>query len=71
MKKIIRLTESDLHRIVKKSVNRILREMDEPYNEHEYSDEDFDEYGNRVDGPDFGEDMDDNFWYRFERQHGY
>jgi hypothetical protein len=56
---------------VKKSVNRILREMDEPYNEHEYSDEDFDEYGNRVDGPDFGEDMDDNFWYRFERQHGY
>ena len=26
MKKIIRLTESDLHRIVKESVNRILRE---------------------------------------------
>lgn len=26
MKKIIRLTESDLHRIIKNSVNRILRE---------------------------------------------
>lgn len=31
-KKLIRLTESDLHRIVKESVNRILRESDElPY----------------------------------------
>jgi hypothetical protein len=28
-KKLIRLTESDLHRIVKESVNRILNEMDE------------------------------------------
>jgi len=28
MKKLIRLTESDLHRIVKESVNRILMEMD-------------------------------------------
>ena len=28
-KKLIRLTESDLHRIVKQSVKRILREMDE------------------------------------------
>ena len=28
MKKIVRLTESDLHRIIKKSVNRILREND-------------------------------------------
>ena len=27
-KKLIRLTESDLHRIVKESVNKILREMD-------------------------------------------
>ena len=27
MKKVIRLTEGDLHRIVKHSVNRILREM--------------------------------------------
>jgi len=29
MKKIIRLTESDLHRLVKESVHKILREMDE------------------------------------------
>ncbi len=29
MKKTIRLTESDLHNIIKKSVNRIIREMDE------------------------------------------
>ena len=28
MKKVIRLTESDLHRIVKESVNRILNESD-------------------------------------------
>jgi len=28
MKKIIRLTESDLHRIIKESVKRILREED-------------------------------------------
>ena len=30
-KKLIRLTESDLHRIVKESVNRILKENDENY----------------------------------------
>lgn len=29
MKKLIRLTESDLHRIVKESVSRILREVGE------------------------------------------
>ena len=29
MKKIIRLTENDIHRIVKNSVNKILKEMDE------------------------------------------
>jgi hypothetical protein len=34
-KKLIRLTESDLHRIVKESVNRILRESE---NEFSYSD---------------------------------
>lgn len=31
MKKIIRLTESDLHRIVKESVQRILREINDDY----------------------------------------
>ena len=29
-KKLIRLTESDLHRIVKESVNRILKEAEDP-----------------------------------------
>ena len=28
MKKIVRLTESDLHRIIKESVNRIINESD-------------------------------------------
>lgn len=28
MKKIVRLTESDLHRIIKESVNRIIKESD-------------------------------------------
>lgn len=31
MKKIIRLTESDLHRIVKESVQRILKEVEDNY----------------------------------------
>ena len=36
-KKLIRLTESDLHRIVRMSVNRVLAEMDgkQPYNDDE------------------------------------
>lgn len=37
-KQIIRLTESDLHRIIKESVRRILREEDEP----EYTQADLD-----------------------------
>ena len=32
MKQIIKLTESDLHRIVKESVNKVLKEDFEPYN---------------------------------------
>ena len=28
MRKIVRLTESDLHRIIKESVNRIIKESD-------------------------------------------
>ena len=31
MKKIIRLTESDIHRIVKESVNRMLREEEDDF----------------------------------------
>ena len=44
-KKLIRLTESDLHRIVKKSVNEILKgtqEWDETQNPIEWSEEDED-----------------------------
>jgi hypothetical protein len=36
MKKLIRLTESDLHRIVKESVNRILREAKYDVNSDEW-----------------------------------
>ena len=43
MKKIFRLTEGDLHRIIKNSVKRIIRESDEYYDF--YSDED--NYGNQ------------------------
>ena len=60
MKKIIRLTESDLHRIVKRSTNRILREMEYGYDEipsfvirsisvngSDVSDEFFNEFGDK------------------------
>ena len=49
MKKIIRLTEGDLHRIVKKSVNRVLREMDDDWDEQEQ--EFYNEYGNQSQYP--------------------
>lgn len=45
MKKIIRLTENDLHNIIKKSVNRILREELGTYNgvnDEWYAEEDYD-----------------------------
>lgn len=45
MKKIIRLTESDLHRIIKESVKRILRE------------EDFGSIGGDMGGSDMGGDI--------------
>jgi hypothetical protein len=38
--KVIRLTESDLHRIVKETVNRILRENDADYVSSGYADKD-------------------------------
>ena len=40
-KKLIRLTESDLHRIIKESVNRIINEGNELYDEW-YEEEDYD-----------------------------
>jgi hypothetical protein len=45
MKRIIRLTESDLHRIIKESVKRILRE------------EDFGSIGGDMGGSDVGSDI--------------
>ena len=48
MKKILRLTEGDLHRIIKNSVKRIIRESDEYYDTSSddfYSEED--NYGNQ------------------------
>lgn len=41
MKKIVRLTESDLHRIVKESVKRTLKEYWQPYNYDLWDDNDF------------------------------
>jgi len=49
MKKIVRITEGDLHRIVKKSVNRIIREMDDDWDEDEH--EFYNEYGNQSQYP--------------------
>jgi hypothetical protein len=53
MKKIIRLTESDLHNIVKETVNRILRENDEDMNG---TDEEFNDFMKwaMTDGNDYG-----------------
>lgn len=41
MKKIVRLTEGDLHRIVKESVKRTLKEYWQPYNYDLWDDNDF------------------------------
>ena len=46
MKKRIRLTESDLHKIVKESVNRILRESE--YDDFEYDDTAYDRNGRKI-----------------------
>lgn len=76
MKKIIRLTESDLHKIVKESVHRILKEgvpdpsdfLDQDPFYDNYFDEDGNEYdyeGNPIDDDDF----DDEAYY--SRHGGY
>ena len=55
-KRIIRLTESDLHRIVKESVNRILKENDYDDDEMHGTDEEFDAFMRwaMTDGNDYG-----------------
>ena len=66
MKKLIRLTESDLHRIVKESVNRILKEVNYADNYRMHPNEKID------DNDDFFDNDEDR--EEFERQvkrHGY
>lgn len=46
MKRKIRLTESDLHRIVKESVNRVLRESE--YDDLEFDETAYDRKGNEI-----------------------
>jgi len=53
MKQIIRLTESDLHKLVKESVNKILKEVHGIPDPSDYLD---DEPGNREDDDDEYED---------------
>lgn len=52
-KKLIRLTEGDLHRIVKESVNRILNEVviNTPYGSVNHNDLDFDGRINQIENP--------------------
>lgn len=49
-KELIRLTESDLHRIVKETVNRILRENDADYVSSGYGDKDGEIFHNPKNG---------------------
>lgn len=42
MKRVIRLTENDLHRIVKESVNRIMEEWESPLEKAKKNRNDFD-----------------------------
>ena len=57
-KKLIRLTESDLHRIVRMSVNKVLRESEygkpTSWKEHNDGIATYDEYGNEIGGYNFG-----------------
>ncbi len=48
MKKLIRLTESDLHRIVKESVKRVLREDTYSYNGDDYRNSIYDKYSSEI-----------------------
>ena len=73
MKKVIRLTENDLHRIIKESANKILREMNYDYGEipsfvirsisvngSDVSDEFFNEFGNEFENKyDFSSNLND------------
>lgn len=64
MKRIIRLTESELHRIVKNTVKRVLREQREPWDHHDpdYEDDWFENL------PDM--EKDDDLMLHRKRKHG-
>ena len=65
MRKVIRLTESDLHRIIKESVRRIIKEgipdpsdflRDEPGNKS------VDRFGNEIEYDEDGNELYADFW---------
>ena len=58
MKQIIRLTESDLHRIVKESVNKILSEGLKGFTYDPSTGEYYDKYGNTPEYDENGEAYD-------------
>lgn len=64
MKRRIRLTESDLRRIVKESVKRILREQCEPWDHHDPDYED----GWFENLPEI--EKDDDLMLHWQRKHG-
>ena len=62
MKRIIRLTESDLHRIVKESVNKILRESGHEGWEEEYWNPNHPDYNDGTDESDEPDDFDERYY---------
>ena len=62
MKKIIRLTESDLHRIVKESVNKILRESGHEWWREEDWNPNHPDYNDGTDESDEPYDFDERYY---------
>ena len=74
-KKLIRLTENDLHRIVKISVNKILREADE-WDDYDDGEEEYDDDGEEEYDDDEEEEehddyyRDEGFWFLYSPEVG-
>ena len=72
MKKVIRLTEGDLHRIVKESVKRALNEYWQPYNYDLWDDNDYwpepDDVKKSADSNDEQKPPRNNFFKKFGRK---
>ena len=66
-KKLIRLTENDLHRIVKISVNKILRERDE-YDDYDDEEEEYDDDEEEEEHDDYYRD--EGFWFLYSPEVG-